>query len=72
MLIGCRVGESLLTDMAAISLDDPARVEEAEMEKAPPVAFGDVVKQQHKWQVCAWPVSCPERWRPLPHRCLLG
>ena len=53
MLTNCRVGESLLTDMAAISLDSPARVEEVEVEKARPVAFGAVVKQQHKWQVCA-------------------
>ena len=61
MLTGCRVGESLLTDMAAISLDDPARAEEVEIEKAPPVAFAAVVKQQHKWQVCACPASC--LWR---------
>ncbi|CAK0746455.1 hypothetical protein CVIRNUC_001693 [Coccomyxa viridis] len=45
------IGESLLTDMAAISLDDTARAEEVEIEKGPPVAFGAVVKQQHKWQV---------------------
>ena len=51
MLTEFRVGESLLTDMAAISLDDTARAEEVEMEKAPPVAFEAVVKQQHKWQV---------------------
>ena len=37
--------------MAAISLDDTARAEKLEMEKAPPVAFKAVVKQQHKWQV---------------------
>ena len=57
LLTGCRVGESLLTDMAAISLDDTARAEEIEMEKAPPVAFGAVVKQEHKWQVCSCPAS---------------
>ena len=49
----CRMGESLLNDMAAVSLEDPAEAKEAEMEKAPPLAFGAVVKKQHKWQVPA-------------------
>ncbi len=47
----CRMGESLLNDMAAVSLEDPAQAKEAEIEKAPPLAFGAVVKKQHKWQV---------------------
>ncbi|CAL5219116.1 g890 [Coccomyxa viridis] len=45
------MGESLLNDMAAVSLEDPAEAKEAEIEKAPPLAFGAVVKKQHKWQV---------------------
>lgn len=47
----CRMGESLLNDMAAVSLEDPAEAKEAEMKKAPPLPFGSVVKKQHKWQV---------------------
>ena len=47
----CRMGESLLNDMAAVSLEDPAEAKEAEIERAPPLAFGSVVKKQHKWQV---------------------
>jgi len=43
--------------MAAVSLEDPAQAKEAEIEKAPPLAFGAVVKQQHKWQVCMHTLS---------------
>lgn len=48
----CRVGEGLLSEMAAVSLEDPAKAAEVEVEKIPPVLFGAVVRQQHKWQVC--------------------
>lgn len=57
MIFCCRIGESLLHDMAAVSLEDPAQAKEAEIEKAPPLAFGAVVKQQHKWQVCMHTLS---------------
>lgn len=43
--------------MAAVSLEDPAQAKEAEIEKAPPLAFGAVVKQQYKWQVCMHTLS---------------
>ena len=69
MLNGCRIGESLLTNMAAISLDDHAQDEEAVVEKAPPVAFGAVVKQQHKWQVCN--LTCILSWVMTPLATLL-
>ena len=46
-----RVGESLLNDMAAISLEDPSQPKHFEAEKVPPLAFGAIAKQQHKWQV---------------------
>lgn len=45
------VGESLLNDMAAISLKDPSQPKHFEAEKVPPLAFGAIAKQQHKWQV---------------------
>ena len=65
----CRMGESLLNDMAAVSLEDPAEAREAELEKAPPLAFGAVVKKQHKWQVLHHAprhalLQCFNGWRP--------
>ena len=46
-----RVGESLLNDMAAISLEDPSQAEDFKADKVPALAFGAVAQQQHKWQV---------------------
>ena len=37
--------------MAAISLEGPPQAEDFEVDKVPPLAFGAVAKQQHKWQV---------------------
>ena len=51
----CRVGENLLNDMAAVSLENPLEARESEIEKAPPLAFEAVVKKAHKWQVVLTP-----------------
>ena len=57
----CRMGESLLNDMAAVSLEDPDEAGEGAIKEAPPLAFRAVVKKQHKWQVLLAPSHALQR-----------